>query len=124
MLRNWLLSLLPPWNLARLFSAYRIVEAAAANPCQVCAVKDEMIGELREQAKVRENYILSLLGQRPINTQSQPQKPSMTATAGSQSLRGLRRSHVVAAVAKAQSDIDTNGMASRAAEYAEKVKAG
>ena len=122
---DWLHALLPPYNFARLFAFTRYLESKVESPCQVCAVKDELIAELREQAEKRENYILSLLGQRPINVAPQePKGRTLTATGGRSGIKALRTAHVAAAVAKAHSRIDEEGMESRAVEYAARVSQG
>ncbi len=113
------------WCFARIFAYTRALEERLSVPCPVCGVKDEQIADLRHQAEARENYILSLLGQRPINVQPQePKGRTMTAIGGRSGLKALRTAHVAAAVAKAHNRIDEDGMASRAAEYADSVKQG
>ena len=120
---SWLLRLLPPYNLARLFAFTRKVEEDAAVPCAVCAVKDEQLADLRRQAATQQNYILSLLGQRPIYTDP-PKQVTANVVQGRPNLKQMRRQHEAKAVSSILEKVNRDGMEDRANQYAEDVKTG
>jgi hypothetical protein len=119
---NILLSLLPPYNLARAFSSYRLLEGENAE-------LREKVSALEEQLTNRVDYILMLRGAPALDVvrKDKPKDPPVPAPAR-KSLRELRRLRGAEALAKMvqgpevrgqQSEVSGNGeMAKRADEYA------
>jgi hypothetical protein len=113
--------LLPPYNLARLFSYTRELEALLEQPCPVCDLKDERIAELREELRLKENYTLSRLNAPPVHVEKK--QPHATVLGVRPSLRRVRRRAAAAAWLKAEEGKANGGddMAARADEYAAEV---
>ena len=124
-MREFLIALLPPWNLARLFSAYRILEAENAE------LRDR-VDELEREKTDHFNYILMLRSAPPIVPKEKKPR-EMAALPQRAGLRGLRRRKLHGAllqmlrpdeseVRSQKSEVSGNGeMAARADEYAERV---
>jgi hypothetical protein len=110
------LSLLPPYNLARLFSAYRILEAE----------NDELrdkVCQLEESLTDRVNYILLLRGAPGLDVVKKDKPPNETPMPMRKSLRETRKQRTAEAMAKIfRTPPGENGasatMAARADEYA------
>jgi hypothetical protein len=117
---NRLLLFFHRFSLARLFSLTRYVEEQLAQPCAICDERAQQIADLKATVTRQENYILSLLGKPPIN----PPESRATATysEGRQTLRGLRRQKIAVAIGSFHQEVNDNGMAARADEFAGKVR--
>lgn len=90
--------LLPPYNLARLFSYVRHLEQQLAQPCPVCEMKDALIEDLRAELRVRENYALNRINAPSMHVE--PRAARATVIGRRKSLRKLKASAQAEALLK------------------------
>src|SRR5690242_16713597 len=95
---NYLAGLLPPYNLARLFSYTRHLEARLEQPCPVCEFREQQNGELKQELRLKENYLMGRLDAPPVHTE--PREPRAKVIASRPSLSRLRKNAAANALVK------------------------